>query len=60
MDDKLALSGTVVRKTGDGYYTGTWTDAWAYFFGATYNLNDQHRVSILCTWRTTKAWAESL
>jgi len=43
MDDKLALSGTVVRKTGDGYYTGTWTDAWAYFFGATYNLNDQHR-----------------
>ena len=43
MDDKLALSGTVVRKTGDGYYTGTWTDAWAYFFGATYNLNSQHR-----------------
>ena len=43
MDDKLALSGTVVRKTGDGYYTGTWTDAWAYYFGATYNLNDQHR-----------------
>ena len=43
MDDKLALSGTVVRKTGDGYYTGTWTDAYAYFLGATYNLNDQHR-----------------
>ncbi len=33
MDDKLALSATVVRKTGDGYYAGTWTDAWAYFFG---------------------------
>ena len=43
MDDKLALSGALVRKTGDGYYTGTWTDAYAYFFGATYNLNDQHR-----------------
>ncbi len=43
MDDKLALSGAVVRKTGDGYYTGTWTDAWAYYFGGTYNLNDQHR-----------------
>ena len=43
MDDKLALSAAVVRKTGEGYYTGTWTDAWAYFFGATYNLNDQHR-----------------
>ena len=43
MDDKLALSGALVRKTGDGYYTGTWTDAYAYFFGATYNLNDQHK-----------------
>jgi iron complex outermembrane receptor protein len=42
MDDKLALSGTIVRKTGDGYYTGTWTDAWAYYFGATYNLNEKH------------------
>ena len=27
MDDKLALSAAVVRKTGDGYYNGTWTDA---------------------------------
>ena len=43
MDDKLALSAALVRKTGEGYYTGTWTDAWAYFFGATYNLNAQHR-----------------
>ena len=44
MDDKLALSATVVRKTGDGYYTGTWTDAWAYYFGGTYNLNENHRL----------------
>ena len=43
MDDKLALSAAAVRKTGDGYYVGTWTDAWAYFFGATYNLSDKHR-----------------
>ena len=43
MDDKLALSAAAVRKTGDGYYTGTWTDAWAYFFGASYNLNEKHR-----------------
>ena len=43
MDDKLAVSAAAVRKTGDGYYTGTWTDAWAYFFGATYNLNEKHR-----------------
>jgi hypothetical protein len=44
MDDKLALSATVVRKNGDGYYNGTWTDAWAYFFGGTYNINDQHKL----------------
>ena len=25
--DKLALSGTIVRKTGDGFIDGTWTDA---------------------------------
>jgi iron complex outermembrane recepter protein len=43
MDDKLALSGSLVRKTGEGYYTGTWTDAWAYYLGATFNLNDKHR-----------------
>ena len=43
MDDKIAFSATVVRKTGEGFYTGTWTDAWAYYFGGTYNLNDKHR-----------------
>ena len=43
MDGKLALSGALVRKTGEGYYTGTWTDAWAYFFGGTYDMNDKHR-----------------
>ena len=44
MDDKLALSGTLVRKTGEKYYYGTWTDAWAYYFGATYFLNDAHKL----------------
>jgi hypothetical protein len=44
LDDKLALSGTVVRKTGDGFYTGTWTDAWAYYFGGTYFLNEKHKL----------------
>ena len=43
MNDKLAVSGALVRKTGEGYYTGTWTDAYAYFLGATYNLNEKHR-----------------
>jgi iron complex outermembrane recepter protein len=42
LDNKLALSASLVRKTGEGYYTGTWTDAWAYFLGGTYILNDKH------------------
>ena len=44
LDDKLALSGALVRKTGEGYYNGTWTDAWAYYFGGTYNINDKHKL----------------
>ncbi len=42
--DKLAMSGTVVRKTGDGYAGATWTDAWAYYFGASYALSDKDRL----------------
>jgi len=42
--DKLALSGTVVRKSGDGFYQGTYTDAWAYYFGASYALNTKNRL----------------
>ena len=44
MDNKLALSATAVKKTGDGYYNGTWTDAWAYYFGGTYFLNEKHKL----------------
>ncbi len=43
MDDKLAFAGTVVKKTGEGYTFGTWTDAYAYYLGASYMLNDQHK-----------------
>ncbi|MDP7529892.1 MAG: TonB-dependent receptor plug domain-containing protein, partial [Candidatus Marinimicrobia bacterium] len=32
MDDKLALSATLVTKKGDGFMQGTWTDAQAYYF----------------------------
>ena len=44
--DKLALSGTIVRKTGDGIIDGTWTDAWAYYFGSSYQLNDKNRFEL--------------
>jgi len=43
MDDKLAFSSTIVKKTGEGYSFGTWTDAYAYYFGASYMHNDQHK-----------------
>jgi hypothetical protein len=44
--DKLALSGTIVRKTGDGLIDKTWTDAWAYYFGASYALNADNRFEL--------------
>jgi len=42
--DKLALSGTVVRKFADGINDKVWTDAWAYYFGASYQLNADNRL----------------
>ena len=44
--DKLALSGTIVRKTGDGIIDGTWTDAWAYYFGGSYAVSDKQRFEL--------------
>ena len=45
-NDKLALSGTIVRKTGDGIIDGTWTDAWAYNFGTSYAVSDDQRFEL--------------
>jgi hypothetical protein len=46
MDDKLAVSATVVRKIGTGYRLGTWTDASAWYVGGSYSLNDAHRLEL--------------
>ena len=46
MGDKLALSGTLVRKTGEGFIDATWTDAWAYYLGASYQMNDANRFEL--------------
>lgn len=46
IDDKFALSAAVVRKVGDGIINGTWTDAWAYYFGGAYNVNKNHRLEL--------------
>lgn len=42
--NRFAVSGALVRKIGDGVIDKTWTDAWAYYFGATWNINDKNRL----------------
>jgi hypothetical protein len=46
INDKYAVSALVVRKTGDGVIDKTWTDAWAYYLGAAYNINNANRVEL--------------
>lgn len=46
IDGKWAFNATIVKKTGDGVVDATWTDAWAYYFGAAYNLNDNNRIEL--------------
>ena len=46
MGDKLALSGTLVRKTGDGIIDATWTDAWAYYLGSSFQMNENNRFEL--------------
>lgn len=44
--NKFAVSGAIVRKIGDGLIDKTWTDAWAYYFGASYNINENNRIEL--------------
>ena len=44
--DKIALSSTVVRKTGTGIIDKTWTDSWAYYFGAAYAISSDNRFEL--------------
>jgi len=44
INNRFAFTVNGVRKTGNGYYDGTWTDAWAYYAAAAWNINDRHRV----------------
>ncbi len=46
VDDKFALSFGGVRKTGDGLIQRAWTDAWAYYFGAAYQVNKNNRLEL--------------
>lgn len=44
INNKYAFTVSGVRKTGDGYYDGTWTDAWAYYGAAAWNISDKQRL----------------
>jgi len=44
VNEKWAMSGGIVRKTGAGIIDATWTDAWAYYFGAALNLGMNNRI----------------
>ncbi|MBE0570704.1 MAG: TonB-dependent receptor [Ignavibacteriaceae bacterium] len=46
IDDKFALSIGGVRKVGDGYADKTWTDAWAYYMGVAYQINNNNRLEL--------------
>ena len=46
INDKLAVSGTIVRKTGNGFIDGTWADAWAYYLGTSYAVSDDQRFEL--------------
>jgi len=46
IDDKFALSIGGVRKVGEGIVDKTWTDAWAYYFGAAYQINNNNRLEL--------------
>jgi hypothetical protein len=46
IDKKFAISVGGVRKTGDGYVDKAWTDAWAYYLGASYQINDKNRIEL--------------
>ena len=37
---------TVVRKTGDGVIAKQWSDAWAYYIGASYAVNENNRLEL--------------
>lgn len=49
IDNKFALTLGGVRKTGEGQVDAAWTDAWAYYLGAAYQINDKNRIELYAT-----------
>jgi len=46
INNKFAASVSVVRKTGQGIIDKTYTDAWAYYLGLSYNVSKNHRLEL--------------
>lgn len=44
IDEKFALSFGGVRKLADGMVDRAWTEAWAYYMGAAYQINTKNRL----------------
>ena len=44
INNKFAVSASVVRKIGDGVIDATWTRDWAYYMGLSYNISKNHRL----------------
>jgi len=48
MDDKMTIIMAASHRTADRFFaTGTFTDAWAYYFNASYSLNDNNRIEMV-------------
>jgi len=43
---KFAFNANLVKKTGDGLINSTWTDAWAYYLGLSYEINNNNRLEL--------------
>ena len=46
INNRIAFTVSGVRKSGNGYYDGTWMDAWAYYGAAAWNVSDRHRIDL--------------
>ena len=46
MRGKVAVTVSGVRKTGNGYVNGTWTDLWSYYGAAGWNVSSAHRLNL--------------
>ncbi|MBO6574362.1 MAG: TonB-dependent receptor [Rhodothermales bacterium] len=46
VNGKYGVTVAGVRKFGDGFIDGTFTDSWAYYGAATYNINSRNRLDL--------------